>query len=161
MNSDFLQSWPWNWYGFYGAATESGIAPGFEECCGEWASIPERDQVVKYLRGGPEIIHINLWPIRPCPWCGVASVDSLKTFSDGTWVWPASLAHEVEKHGVILPDRFLAHIRSQNYLPPERCDVTFEKLPYPKFLKPSSRWKQFWNSIRSFIPCAKSSTHSR
>ena len=40
-----------------------------------------------------------------CGWNGAAER------SDGVWVWPDGLAHYVERHHVMLPQAFVAHMR--------------------------------------------------
>ena len=35
--------------------------------------------------------------------------------TDGEWIWPGELAHLVRRHGVTVPDEFLAQMRSRNW----------------------------------------------
>ena len=144
MKNDKLKVWPWNWYGWYGFETESGISPSFNESVDTVSEFPDRERVVNYLRSAPVVQEIQLEPFPRCQYCGVPSRDSLKVLSDGVWVWPGWLAHDVEAHSIVLPDRFHDHIRSSNYLPPERCDVPFERLQYPQYKMPPPRWKRFF-----------------
>jgi hypothetical protein len=39
--------------------------------------------------------------------------------SDGVWLWPEGLAHYVDKHGIRLPDEFVAHAASREFRPPD------------------------------------------
>ena len=39
--------------------------------------------------------------------------------SDGVWLWPDGLAHDVEAHGVRLPDEFVAHAAARDFRPPK------------------------------------------
>jgi hypothetical protein len=38
-----------------------------------------------------------------------------RDFTDGVWVWPEGLAHYVWRHGVRLPDEFVAHAASNDF----------------------------------------------
>ncbi len=51
--------------------------------------------------------------------------------SDGVWLWPDDLGHYVEHHNIVLPDRFLEHIRALKYQAPSGVAVPIELLPWP------------------------------
>jgi len=50
------------------------------------------------------------------------------TRTDGTWLWPAELAHYVMVHHVRITDAMLNHIKSNNYTPPLISDEDFDNV---------------------------------
>ena len=71
-----------------------------------------RTRVADYLDSG-ELFEIY----RGLSWCRFecgTTFDHLGCAekTDGTWAWPEGLSHYVRKHGIILPDDFVAHVLS-------------------------------------------------
>ena len=50
--------------------------------------------------------------------------------SDGEWLWPQSLNHDLI-HGICLPAELADHIRAMNYIAPEAIDIDIRQLPFP------------------------------
>ncbi|MEQ1564058.1 MAG: hypothetical protein ABMA64_00355 [Myxococcota bacterium] len=77
---------------------------------------PQADEaaLVAYLKGAPVLI-AALGPVRDVldPSAGYIGTPSILT--DGTWAWPADLAHYVERHHAALPDAFVTHARSRGF----------------------------------------------
>jgi len=76
-------------------------------------------------------------------WCGLSPCRMCKKFdngfldlTDGVWIFPEGLSHYVRKHSVKPPEKFLAHVRSNNY----KVQVMKEYDPTSTF----SRFKRQW-----------------
>ena len=69
----------------------------------------DRQRVVRYLRSATAP-----WVSAGVPICRIceAALDSAE-LTDGTYLWPAGLAHYVEEHRVRLPEPVLGHIRQR------------------------------------------------
>jgi hypothetical protein len=81
--------------------------PDPQELTGE-RSPDDRGAVVAYLRRGTVFRHFS--GRAECRICG----DALGTqeLTDGVWAWPDGLDHYVERHGVRLPEDFVAAARA-------------------------------------------------
>lgn len=66
----------------------------------------ERERVVAHLRHG--ILARAYLGHSNCRICGKSNGSTELT--DGTYLWPAGLAHYVEEHGVRLPVDFVRHV---------------------------------------------------
>src|SRR5262249_40456175 len=55
----------------------------------------------------------------PCEFCGEPLPQSATALWDGEWLWPHTLAHAVEQHGVRLPDALVARSRSRGDVTPQ------------------------------------------
>lgn len=79
----------------------------------------ERHELASYLR--PEQFMFGQWGYSWCRFhCGVTHTEmGSREFTDGVWMWPEGLAHYVEHHGVMLPDAFVEHARSNSWVVPE------------------------------------------
>jgi len=82
-----------------------------------WA-FGERAKLVKYLRGG--VKWRSYFGFSFCRFaCGTPNVEmGSADLTDGEWVWPEGLWHYVDKHGVMLPDEFLARARTSGFVVP-------------------------------------------
>lgn len=67
----------------------------------------ERGDVLSHLRHG--LLARAYAGFSGCRFCGEI-VGSLE-LTDGKFLWPEGLAHDVENHSVSLPDEFVQHIR--------------------------------------------------
>lgn len=78
----------------------------------------ERSRVVEYLRGGSTIEVWRGW--SHCRFdCGVPDEEmGHADLSDGIWVWPEGLVHYIARHGVVLPNVFVEHARSRDFVCP-------------------------------------------
>ena len=74
------------------------------------------EEIIRYLRNGAEHIQFRGWS-----YCRIGcwrSILGTKDLTDGVWVWPEGLAHYVARHGVRLPDEFVAHARRNRFRVP-------------------------------------------
>ncbi len=120
-------SWPHPWVGFY--AEEFTGRPYHEADYVDptWAP-PDLPSILRYMRDTPGLAISGQG--ASCPFCG-ARVEPAFYHYDGAWLWPDDLAHDVERHAVVLPDRFVAHVRRLAYVPPA-WDPDWEgRLPFP------------------------------
>lgn len=70
----------------------------------------ERNLVIAHLRNAPDSNHY--FGFATCRLCGIKVGSSEK--SDGTYVWPAGLAHYLEDHSLRPPPEFLSHVIRYN-----------------------------------------------
>jgi hypothetical protein len=49
-------------------------------------------------------------------------------FTDGEYLWRVDLAYYVEKYHLQLPDDFLTHMKSRNWLPPCEEEINLQLL---------------------------------
>jgi hypothetical protein len=112
-------------------------------CASEWLADPRRlvealgpvapePAVIRYLRAG--LVHETWRGLSWCRFeCGVSKSEmGCRDLTDGYWVWPEGLAHYVDRHGLPLPEEFLATVRRG-------------ALPRPSSLSQEIE-KSFWNS---------------
>ncbi len=81
-----------------------------------WLSDSDKQSLISYLEGGDTY---ETW--RGQSWCRFRCDGDLgcRDFTDGVWIWPEGLAHYVEKHDVILPDKFVTHCRISKWVIPD------------------------------------------
>lgn len=123
-------TWPHKWFGFFDAPPKNQYnLPQFADFVeANWLD-GERDKVVGYLKNADCVLAGGM-PHVKCSLCDEKV--SLASFrSDGVWLWPTLLAHDVERHEIRLPDEFLKKIREDNYIP-SPCEISHEKLPWPE-----------------------------
>ena len=67
--------------------------------------------------------------------CGVTE-DRMgcRDLTDGVWAWPEGLAHYVEKHGVMLPESFFAHVEKIAFTMPESIELPSIDTNAPLFI---------------------------
>lgn len=88
----------------------------------EWLADPRRlvealgavspdPAVIRYLRAGR--VHETWRGLSWCRFeCGVSNREmGYRDLTDGRWVWPEGLAHYVKRHGLPLPEEFVATVR--------------------------------------------------
>lgn len=84
---------------------------------GRWRA-RERDAVLTHLRAGAELVRYptGSWCRFRCGTRAMGCTD----VTDGVHVWPAGLAHYVARHGVRLPEWFVAHAQRGERAPVPR-----------------------------------------
>lgn len=87
-----------------------------------WRSA-EREQLVAYLRNGLRCS--GALGFSACRFeCRVTySILGSGELTDGEWVWPEGLPHYVERHGVILPEEFVATASARGWRVPPADEV--------------------------------------
>jgi hypothetical protein len=136
---DIRHTWPHNWYGFWrweGHDYEelpfltSAVDPLWEP--------EDKDRLVSYLEQSPIVVTSS--PSSRCLLCP-SEVPTLCYQSDGAWLWPKSLAHYVREHSIVLPERFVQHIRDWNYEAPREEEmpvISLRDRPWPE------TWAAMW-----------------
>lgn len=116
-------------FGDQGEPSASASAPSLRDAvraAAEW----DEDRIVGYLQSSTEIysaMGAERDVLTGDTW--IPGAGSLVT--DGTWLWPAELAHYVRRHHIALPADFVAHIRDNGYAVPalsqERAREIFDE----------------------------------
>ncbi len=78
---------------------------------------PDYQLAAEYLRSGSTVVTAGVLTddiIDPKN----TQIAPLAVLSDGVWVWPADLAHYVERYQCELPVEFLEHMRRAGWVPP-------------------------------------------
>jgi hypothetical protein len=88
------------------------------------------EPVLSYLDRAPTVFTVPLLRI-PCRFCGLGSFNLSTHDSDGTWLWPETLLHEVILHKVRLPEAFIAHMEAHHFEPPTKLGFQLRELPRP------------------------------
>lgn len=100
------------------------------------------DQLVSYLNNAYSVNYFR--GFSSCRICRISNGTHEKT--DGVFIWPVGLAHYVEAHNVKLPDEFINHVKSNNYIVP---DVEFSKDPQRTIIEhDKSVWDKYCNFNR-------------
>lgn len=126
------RKWEYRWFGFFNEPSEEQNAyflPNIEDFQSK-KKANDIDKVITYLRNSPNILRSFSIPTN-CMFCDKYHGDPNSYYYDGVWLWPEWLIHYVECHDVILPEEFLAHIKSKNYIPVDSVEFTVEGLPWP------------------------------
>ena len=102
------------WYGEYMIAHYEPFEdlPDPRRLVGDGLSDEQRAKLVGYLKAGKAS---KSWKgYSYCRFgCGAKHSDmGTKDFTDGTYEWPEGLAHYVEKHQVMLPEKFVEKVLS-------------------------------------------------
>ena len=123
-------AWRCNWFGFWSSGAEDDLhIPMVEDYIDSSWDPPDKARIIKYLTCAPIAVSAAV-DVEDCLLC--SEITSISTFrSDDCWLWPDDLAHYVASHSVVLPDRFVDHIRACRYIPPEKCLSSIEELPWP------------------------------
>lgn len=84
-------------------------------------------RIIEYLNAGETLIATagSVSDVLD-PKFGVIGAPHVLT--DGTYAWPAILAHYVERHHVRLPDEFMTHVRGNAWTVPHGIDLLSLKL---------------------------------
>ena len=79
----------------------------------------ETERIVAYLRAGYNSHAYCGWSTCRFAGCVEGEFNGTRDFTDGEWGWPEGLAHYVERHAVVLPEEFIASMRSNHWHPPQ------------------------------------------
>lgn len=124
------KTWSYNWYGFWSAVERyTGKSFDVSEYVDKTWFPPDKDKLIEYLKKSPYMIASSN-QLEKCSDCN-EKINTLLFRSDGLFCWPDNLAHDVEKHSFRIPNRFVAHIRERNYLPPPADEVDMENVDWP------------------------------
>ncbi len=133
FENEVADRWPENWWGMWGFALQRLSMPversAVEAFRDDTAPAELRSAVTSYLLAGPSAVAAQE-PAKPCDWCDEMVHKSAYRW-DGEWLWPEDLAHLVERHGFVVPNRFVDRIRSLGS-PPQQLEVDPAALPFPE-----------------------------
>ncbi|AWM40392.1 hypothetical protein GobsT_63900 [Gemmata obscuriglobus] len=123
--ADLWRDWPHRWFGFFcWESTQDDVFPSLGRLLDASWQVADRAELLEYLRQTPVC-----WSTQPsycpCSLCGESLTDNATWRWDGEWLWPHTLAHYVERHGLRLPDALVARIRGRGHVPPQlrACDL--------------------------------------
>lgn len=108
--------WPHQWFGFWSIDPTDSSAPSVHDFVDKSWNPHDKERIITYLTEAPTVLSGGGELDR----CLLCESDELSDYfqSDDKWLWPEDLAHYVASHGVVLPARFVEHIRAHDYLPP-------------------------------------------
>ena len=122
-----IDEWPHNWFGYWSYGVIKQF-PSLEEAIDTTWSPCDKNDIVSYLHRGLCVGAVGT--TTPCPLCPMElPVDQL---SDGEWVWITQLGHLVACHSVIVPHRFVEHMRKRSFVMPTRIECRVAHLPWPE-----------------------------
>jgi hypothetical protein len=125
MNPELIKNWKHNWFGLW-QSEHHPYAPKIEDWIDETFRWSDTDHLLQYLDQAPVVAAFGTK--FPCDLC---NTDLPCVFhSDDVFDWDRRLIHEIQVHNVVLPERFVAHIRSLNYIPPIECHKRYEELNF-------------------------------
>ncbi len=126
----FARDWKHRWYGFWALEGEAtGHAFSLDSHVDPAWAPKDLSSLVNYLKSCPIALAGQQPPAR-CGFCDeLLHVSAYR--SDGTLLWADPVAHLVEKHGFVLPDSWVEHIRRLNYVPSAKLSLPADKLPWP------------------------------
>ena len=128
-----FEEWPERWYGFYtrqNGTTDDGF-PQFDDLVDLGWRPSDKDRLINYLKTA-DVAAVSGFANIICPLCGIAEWNPSLSRSDGIWLWPRRLEHDVAAHQVRLPDQFVNHIRNAQYAPRSIKGIPPQNLPWPR-----------------------------
>jgi hypothetical protein len=131
FSNQLAKEWKYKWFGYCGAEKEYiGRYYTLEEYVDTTCPPDILERIVFYLNNAPMVM-VGGVPASSCGFCEDL-VYSAAHRSDGIWVWPDRLSHDVEKHHFCIPNEMVKHILDLNGVPPVKCGVPWEDLPLPR-----------------------------
>lgn len=124
-----LHEWNQHWFGYWRVNDKETHLPLLADFVDPTWQPEDKMSLIAYLKGAPLAL-VTSGHFLKCSLCS-RELQRGAHRSDGTWLWPDSLAHYVEEHGVRLPLNFERQIRDRDYRPPQELDVRVEQLPWP------------------------------
>jgi hypothetical protein len=126
MDTNILKTWEYNWFGVWRENDLYPQCPRPEDVIGD-TPLADTDKLLNFLKTSPVI---SVFSTRfKCMLCETDLPVGVR--SDGILIWPLDLPHYIAEHRVLLPDRFVNHIRSLNYVAPGVCGKQWKDFPWP------------------------------
>lgn len=125
-----IESWDHKWFGWW---RESGEYEGpYEDGYFNNANGPsirdfvqkgryeemEKKKIITYLETAYACMATSRMAV-PCAFTGQTFRGSLCVRTDGVWYWQDDLPYYMSEHHVCVPERMLANIRGNGYMPPK------------------------------------------
>jgi len=124
----------WSYPAHYGISPdpEEPVWPDIRRAVQPGWRMEEREKILAYLRQGH--LYCAYFGYSSCRFqCrGTYSILGTAELTDGEWVWPDGLVHYIERHGVILPEEFVAGASARNWTVPPLEEV-LAKMPSMRF----------------------------
>ena len=126
-----IQNWPHKWFGMWKEHGE-----GYENCPSirefvdaDLVSTYSFTDLENYLLNSQELAATSSYPDA---FTGEVMFGSVTYITDGVWLWFDSLPYYIKKYNVAIPNSFLEHIKSNNYIPVEEWTGDFQSLDFPQ-----------------------------
>ncbi|MGF1600350.1 MAG: hypothetical protein ACFCVK_26210 [Acidimicrobiales bacterium] len=144
------ERWLERWWGLweqvhYRRTGRCDLRPRLADYVDDTVPRPIRQVLAHYLELCPLVLHpvdeLDAW--STCWLCGEPLL-TYQMHSDGTWLWPGDLWHQVLEHHMVVPNELAAAILARRGAHPERCPVTHEELSWPPvFANMPAPWTAF------------------
>jgi hypothetical protein len=130
FSNAIAKEWKYKWFGFWGLEEKyEGKIYQLKDYIDTTCSLITREMLVNYLKNAPTIL-VGQVQRQQCALCPEL-LEGAAFSSDGVWLWTDELSHYVEKHNFCIPNAMVQHILDKNGIPPEKCNVARESLPWP------------------------------
>jgi hypothetical protein len=130
FSNQLSQKWPYKWFGFRGDEKKYiGKFYTLEDYVDTTCQPEIREKVISYLSQAPIALAGQI-PQRRCGLCDDL-VYPASYRSDGTWLWPDHLSHDVEKHNFCIPNAMVKDILERDGVAPKDLDIPWQDLPWP------------------------------
>lgn len=106
--------------GFYRSAEDVSDAASAME--NPWESM-----AVRYLEQGKTVLVSPHW-VDDLLNAQMRRICQYSTLTDGTWIWPSDLVYYVKNYHVVLPEEFIEHMASRNWVVPELGDAELDAI---------------------------------
>jgi hypothetical protein len=130
MTKDWIRDWPFKWFAPLMPDECAPSDPHWNLFLDPTWNYPRRRDLAGYLDNSPVAI-VATGPEGYCFFCGCPTGNASAWFSDGEWIWPTGIGHCILWHNLRLPDSFVAHIESMNFVPPDKYLTPDKELPWP------------------------------
>jgi hypothetical protein len=130
FSNQIAKEWKYKWFGFWGMEEKyEGKHYEISEYLDPSCPPEILGKIVFYLSNAPMVLTAQQ-SAQKCSLCGEFIYPSAYR-SDGIWLWPDTLSHDVAKHNFCVPNAMVEHIMSLNGIPPKESGVPVESLPWP------------------------------
>jgi hypothetical protein len=122
FSNKLSKDWKYKWFGFRGSEKKYvGRYYMLEDYVDKTCPPEILTKVIYYLSNAP-IALAGQVPRDECGLCGEL-IDTAAYRTDGIWLWPDHLSHDVAKHDFCVPNQMVEHILASNGIPPKESGV--------------------------------------
>jgi hypothetical protein len=130
FSNQLAKDWKYKWFGFWGSEEEyEGRRYEIEDYVDSSCPIEIRQTIVSYLDTATVVL-AGQHERHKCALCDEL-LESASFRSDNVWLWTERLSHYVAKHDFWVPNAMVEHILLLDGIPPEKCEMSPESLPWP------------------------------